>query len=91
MYMAKPLYRRVTLRLPEEEAKRVDGILKAHNKGKRAKDRMSMNEWLVAGSSGTRAVGEHIPIGVLVDLDGNRMPPPPYFPAVIGFDEEEAW
>lgn len=49
----KRKFRRVTLRLPEDEAVRVTGALKEHNKRLRVENRISLNDWLVAASRST--------------------------------------
>jgi hypothetical protein len=47
---------RITVRLPRDEVARVKGILRAHNEGRRSKERLSFNDWLVAASRSTAGI-----------------------------------
>lgn len=80
--MPSPKPYRITARFPPDEAKRVAGILKVYNKGKRAKDRVSLNDWLVVTSRA--ADGVQIQNGKLTVMPVGWKPGAHYVPIPIG-------
>ena len=68
--MARVQTRRITLRFPEEHARRIEKLLDGLNKGKRAKNRMSVNEWIVGAIDSRLEPQPGLHVGMEEDTDG---------------------